>query len=101
MSHYRVIVHYHFRKGMEAQGIRFLEKELVDKARELGCVSIEIWQNEHDPSYSVGVGAWSSFEDARKFQGQWDAKEQELLRYCANAPKRTFFRVKNYTDKAA
>lgn len=86
---------------MVEQGVKFFEKELVNKAHEYGCQTIELWRNETDHSYVVGVGAWNSMEDARKFQSQWDAKEQELLRYCTNAPKREFFSIKSaYAEKA-
>ncbi len=50
MSGYRAIVHYHFKKGMEEQGIRFLENELLRKAHQLGVHDIEILFNELEPT---------------------------------------------------
>jgi hypothetical protein len=79
---------------MEEQGMKFFEREILMKAHELGCVGIEMWQNEGDRSYLVGIGAWNSLEDARKFQDVWDMKEMELLRYCTNSPKRELFKTK-------
>lgn len=86
---------------MEEQGIKFFEKEFVNKAHEYGCPTIELWRNETDHSFVVGVGAWNSMEDARKFQSQWDAKEHQMLRYCTNVPRREFFSIKSvYTEKS-
>ncbi len=93
MSQYRAIIHYHFRKGMEEQGMKFFQRELVDKAPELGCQGIELWQSEKDGSYAVGIGAWNSLEDARRFQNLWDQKEKELLRFCIASPKQEFFKT--------
>lgn len=93
MSHYRAIIHYHFKKGLEERGMRLCQKELVNKAQELGCHSIELWRNERDPAYVIGIAAWVSIEDVRRCQALWDMKEQEILRYCTHSPKRDFFQV--------
>jgi len=100
MGNYRAIVHYSFKKGMEAQGLKFLEEELVKKAQNYGCHFIELWQNERDPSIVVGVAIWNDLEDARRFQSKWQEKEQELMQFCTESPKREFFVLKTtYVEK--
>ncbi len=93
MPSFRAIVHYKFKKGMEEQGIKFLENELVKKAQEYGCHGIELWQNGKDATNLVGIGSWNSLEEARTFQSHWDSKEHELMRYCQEKPHREFFKV--------
>lgn len=101
MANYRALVHYHFKKGMEEKGIKFLENELLKKAQEYGCHNIELLQNGHDSSYLIGVGLWHSLEEARKFQAVWDSKEKELIQFCTNRPKREFFKVRSvFTEKS-
>lgn len=101
MQKYRVIVNYQFKKGMEQQGLKFLENELVKKAQQYGCHNLEIWHSEKEPSHVVGIGYWDSIEDARRFQAIWNEKETQLQRFCTNKPQREFFKVKSvYTEKA-
>lgn len=100
MSNYRAIVHYHFKKGMEEKGIKFLERELLSKAQEFGCHGLELWQDERDPTFLVGIGAWNSIDDARRFQSHWDEKEKELIEFCESAPKREFLKIRStYAEK--
>ena len=98
MSRYRAIIHYHFKKGMEEKGMKFFQKEIVEKAQELGCQGAELWQSERDRAYAVGIGAWNSIEDARRFQALWDQKEKEILRYCVGAPKQEFFKTSTVAE---
>lgn len=95
MGNYRALVHYTFKKGMEAQGYQFLENELVKKAPSYGCHFIELWQNERDPSIVIGVAIWNDLEDARRFQKQWEGKEKELMKFSSEAPKREFYMLKS------
>lgn len=101
-SNYRAIVHYHFKRGMEEQGIRFLENELVKKAQEYGCHYVEIWQNEKDHTIVEGVAVWHDIEDARRFQSKWKNKEQELVRkFCEDSPEREFCKIRSiFVEKA-
>jgi 3-oxoacyl-ACP reductase-like protein len=98
---YRAIVHYHFKKGLEEEGILFLERELMKKAQQMGCHGIEIWQNEKAQTYVIGIGHWKSIEEARRFQDKWNAKEKELLRFCTNVPEREFYEFRSaFTQRA-
>lgn len=100
MSKYKALVNYHFKKGMEEQGIKFLERELIKKAQEYGCHGIELLQSEKNPSLLIGVGYWNSIDEARQFQTIWNAKESELLKFCINKPTREFFKLRNsYSEK--
>ena len=93
-NHYRAVVHYHFKNGMEEEGVRFLERELIKKAKEYGCHDIELWQNDRDPAVFTGVALWNDIQDARRFQSLWEKKEKEFLRYCTGTPHREFYRVR-------
>lgn len=95
MPNYRAIVHYHFKKGMEEKGIKFLENELLKKAQSFGCHGIELMQNEKDPCIIIGIGFWNSLEEAKNFQSHWQDKEQELLQYCSKRPEREFLKVRS------
>lgn len=95
MGNYRAIVHYHFKKGMEEQGMKFIENELIKKAQGFGCHYVELLQNEKDPTLVVGIATWNDIEDARKFQSLWKTKEKELMRFCSNKPQREFFKIRN------
>lgn len=97
---YRAVVHYNFKKGMEEQGIRFLENELIKKAQEYGCHNIELLHSEQDPSHLIGIGLWHNIEEARRFQSYWNSKEKELGKFCKNSPKREFFKIRaTYAEK--
>ncbi|MGC1878888.1 MAG: hypothetical protein WA347_04750 [Rhabdochlamydiaceae bacterium] len=101
MGNYRALVHYTFKKGMETQGLNFLENELVKKAQNYGCHFIELWHNEKETSHVVGVAIWNSLEEARNFQSHWQEKEKELTKFCTEPPKREFFHLKStYAEKA-
>jgi Antibiotic biosynthesis monooxygenase. len=91
---YRAIVHFHFKKGLEEEGIILLQKELIEKASQLGCHSIELLQDEMNPTYIVGIAEWASIEEARTFQQRWSKKEEQIIRMCTNAPQREFYRVR-------
>lgn len=102
MSHnYRAIVTYHFKKGMEEKAIQFLEKELIQKAKELGGHYLELWQNEKSPSIVEGIGIWTNLEDAKAFQSKWEKWEKELVsKYCERAPEREFCKLRgSYSEK--
>jgi hypothetical protein len=101
MGNYRAMVHYSFKKGMETEGLEFLENELVKKAKSYGCHFIELWQNEKDPHSVVGVAIWNNLEDARRFQHLWQEKEEELMKFSSESPQREFFVLySTYTEKA-
>lgn len=93
MSKYRAVVNYKFKSGMESQGIRFLENELIKKADSYGCHHIEILQSESNPAHVLGVALWNDIQDARRFQARWAAKERELVKMCTESPKREFFKI--------
>ena len=95
MGNCRALVHYTFKKGMEAQGLKYLENELIKKAQDYRCHYIELWQNEKEPHIVVGVATWNNLDDARRFQSQWQEKEKELMKYSAEHPKREFFLLKS------
>ncbi len=100
MAHYQAVVHYHFKKGREEEGVKFLEKELLQHAREYGCHDIEICQSERDTSELLGLAVWKSIDEAKAFQSQWIHKEKELLRLCTNPPTREIFKIRsNYVEK--
>ena len=100
MGNYRALVHYTFKKGMEAQGLKFLETELIKKAQEYGCHFVELWQNEKHPTNVVGVATWNNLEDARRFQSLWQEKEHEMMKFSDGEPKREFFQLKsNFAEK--
>lgn len=100
MGNYRAVVHYHFKKGMEEQALKFFENELIKKAQNYKCHLIELLQNEKDHSQFVGIAIWNDIEDARRFQELWKSKEKELMRFCVNEPKREFFKLRtHYQEK--
>ncbi|NNM43404.1 MAG: hypothetical protein HKM07_03595 [Chlamydiae bacterium] len=101
MSKYRAFVHYHFKKGMEEKGMKFLENELFKKAQTYGCHGLELLQNEVDSCQVLGIGFWNSLEEAKKFQSVWDSKEKELMEFCERKPNREFCKVRTtYAEKA-
>jgi quinol monooxygenase YgiN len=93
MVSYRAIVHYHLKNGMQNQALKFLENELIKHAQEFGCHNLEILQNETHPESIVGIATWNSLEDARRFQAEWQNKEEQLMRFCSAPPKREFCKV--------
>jgi hypothetical protein len=95
MASFRAVVHYNFKKGMEEQGIKFLETELLRKAKEFGCHGIELWQSGKSGDTVLGIGLWNSVEEARRFQAAWGPKEKELLRFCTGTPHREFYKVRS------
>src|SRR5579883_1260385 len=100
MAQYQIIVHYHFKKGMEKEGLRFLETELMKHAREFGCHHLEICQNERDLTDVVGLAIWNSIDEAKKFQSHWEEKESKLISFCTNPPRREVFKVQStYSEK--
>jgi hypothetical protein len=100
MGNYRGMVHYTFKKGMEAQGFKILESELIKKAQSYGFHFIELWQNERDPCHVVGIAIWNNLEEARRFQDLWEEKEKELTKLCSEPPKREFLSLKSsYVEK--
>ncbi len=94
MSIYRGIVHYHFKKGWEEKGIKFLEVELFKAAHEFGNHHFDICFDEKNPGHVIGTSWWNSFEDAHRFQQIWHRKEQEILENCEGAPQREFFKLR-------
>ena len=101
-NNHQAVVHYHFKPNMIEQGIKFLEAELVKKALESGCQNIVLLQNERDPSYVIGIATWTTIEEAKKFQSQWNSKETELAtRFCSTAPTRELFKPRAvYSERA-
>jgi hypothetical protein len=93
MGSYRAVVQYHFKKGMEEQGIRYLENELFKKAHSLGCHHIELLQDEKDHSFFIAVAEWNHFDEAKKFQSHFEKIEKELMRFCSKTPTRHFCKV--------
>lgn len=93
---YRAIVHYHLKKGMEGKALKFLENELLKKAKELGCHDIELLQDDKDPLHFIGTGLWNSLNEAKKFQSIWDQKEKEFNEFCTSKPQREFFKIRNH-----
>ena len=101
MGNFRAVVQYHFKKGMEEQGIHFLENELLKKASSYGCHHIELLQDSKDHSYFIGIAEWNSLEEAKKFQMHFASKEKELLRFCIKEPTRHFCMLRNqYIEKS-
>ena len=96
MGDYRSIVHYKFKKGMETKGLELLKRELIDKAKAYGCHSIELLQNDKNPSTIVGIAIWNSLDDARRFQTLWQEKEKELSKLCTESPIREFFKCTSH-----
>lgn len=100
MSKYKAVVHYRFKEGMEEKGLHFLENELLKKADFYGCHSIELLHSEDDPTLLLGIALWNDIQDARRFQAKWATKEQEIVRYCTQSPKREFFKiVSSFTER--
>ncbi len=93
MHVYRAIVHYHFKKGQEKEGLKYLEDELAKAAKAAGCKDIEVWYSERESGHVIGMGLWDSLDDARKFQSKWEAKEKELMKYCSEKPHREIYHV--------
>lgn len=101
MANYRAIVHFYCKKGMEDKCIKFLDTELVKKAKTYGAHSIEIWTDELDHSHVIGVAVWNDIEEARGFQSKWEAKEKQLSQYCAKPPHHEFYKTGSaYSEKA-
>jgi hypothetical protein len=91
---YRGIVHYHFKKGCEENGIKSLEVELFKAAHEFGNHNFDICFDEKDPCHVIGMAWWNCFEDAHQFQQMWQRKEREILEHCVGEPKREFFKLR-------
>ena len=99
MQQFKAVVHYHFKKGKEMQGLKFLENNLLKQAQEMGCHYIEMLQCERDPTYVIGIAVWSNINEARRFQSTWDRYEQELLQFCTKTPEREFFKIKGIFEE--
>ena len=98
---YRAVVNYEFKKGMEEEGMKFLENELIKKADQYGCHGLELLCSEKNACHVIGIGTWKNIEEAKKFQSKWGAKEKELLRFCVNTPSHEFFNIRStYTEKS-
>jgi quinol monooxygenase YgiN len=95
MFKYRALVHYNFKEGDEQKGIKFLENELLKKAKESGCHDFELWHDEHNPQHVIGIGLWNTIEDARKFQSLWSMKERELAHYCREMPHHEIYKIRS------
>lgn len=93
MHMYRAIVHYHFKKGQEKEGMRFLEDELAKAAKAAGSGELEVWYSERESEHVIGMGIWNSLDDARRFQSTWESKEKELMKFCTEKPHREVYRV--------
>jgi quinol monooxygenase YgiN len=102
MTKYKAVVHYHFKNGVQNQGIQFLEKELIKNAENYGCHQIEILHSEEDPTHVIGLALWNDIEDARHFQAKWVTKEHELVsKLCIEPPRREFFKIaSSYVEKS-
>ena len=101
-ANYRALVRFHFKPGMEEQGLMFLENELVKKGKEFNCHYIELWQNEKDKTWVDGIAVWNDLEDAKRFQALWEKKEKEMVaKFCQEEPKREFCKLRSiYIEKA-
>lgn len=102
MSSFRALIQYHFKKGMEEQGIKFFENELIKKAKQYSCHHIELLSDEKDHSFYMGIAEWKNFDEAKKFQKQWESKEKEMMKFCSKEPTRHFCKMRaSYNEKAA
>ncbi len=100
MAQYQILVHYHFKKGMEEEGLRFLETELLKHAKEYGCHYLEICQSEKSPSEVLGLAIWNSLDEAKRFQSKWVEKENKLISFCTNPPEREVYNIRStYMEK--
>ena len=90
---YRAVVHYHFKKGQEKEGLKYLENELSKAAKAAGARNLEVWYTDKDPTHVVGMGMWNNLDEARKFQSVWESKEKELMKYCSEKPHREVYHV--------
>ncbi|MFZ4100292.1 MAG: hypothetical protein ACOYKZ_08225, partial [Chlamydiia bacterium] len=88
MSAFPVIVHYHFKKGLEKEGLQHLMSVLRDKATELGGQNLGLWQSDQDPTHVMGMGWWDSLEDSNRFQAYWNSQMGQLSKYLASPPVR-------------
>lgn len=92
---YRAIATYYFKKGLEDQGMKFIEAELFAHARAWGCQDIEWMQDEKDPSHWISTGVWSNLNDAIKFQNLINSQAPNLSKYCTVTPKREIYKIKH------
>jgi hypothetical protein len=99
MSAYKAVVHYHFKKGMEKKGEKFIEDELIKAAERCGCHDIEFCKDKKDACHFVGMGTWDSLQEGEKFHKQWIANEKELMKYCTHRPHRDVFEITFGSEK--
>ncbi len=95
MSCYKAVVHYHFKKGKEKEGKKFIENELLHAAEECGCHNIEFCQDEKDSCHFVGMGTWDDMKSWKKFHEHWKANEHKLQELCEHHPHRDMYIVQS------
>ena len=84
---------FHCKKGMEAKGWAFLERECIKKANDLGCKQIEVHQNERDPLSFLWVAHWYQLSDFHKFQAYLETKKAEMLHLLMEYPKFEIYKM--------
>ncbi|PIS00927.1 MAG: hypothetical protein COT84_05045 [Chlamydiae bacterium CG10_big_fil_rev_8_21_14_0_10_35_9] len=99
MATYKVVNHYHFKKGMEKKGEKFIEDELLKAAKKCGCHDIEFGQDKDDNGHFIGMGTWDSLKDLENFHKEWKVNEQELMKMCEHRPHRDVLEIKLSTEK--
>ena len=98
-SKYMIFFHFHFKKGMEMDGWKFLESDFMKKSKDYGCKSFEFYQSESDSYYIMGEGSWDRDEDAYKFQAYWHGRENEFSRFFTQNPQIEFFKLVDISGK--
>lgn len=99
MTHYKAVVHYHFKKGKENQGRKFVEDELLKAASHCGCHNIEFCQDEKDSCHFVGMGTWDNMNDWKKFHKVWKVNEARLMELCEHHPHRDVYKIETSTKR--
>ncbi len=99
MDKFQVVFSLHFKKGMEHQGMQFVENKYAKKAIESGLQEFRAWQDINDPSHYIFTGHWNNKELLHKYQSQanWEAAQRELTQYCSQPPKKAIYKI---LDKA-
>jgi len=93
MSQFRAIVHYHFKKGHEEEGIKYLEEHLTKEISRHGGHHIEIFRDESQHGNVIGIAEWNNVDEAKKFQKYFSAIENEMSRFLSDKPSHHFYKL--------
>lgn len=84
MNKHYMMMEFQFNKGMESDGMKFMNTEMKPMINKMGGLEIKVFQDEMNPMIHMMMIHWNNMAKMKQFKMEWMKMEHKFKKHCSH-----------------